>query len=41
MEDVLKRLLRMAAAEGLKRRLLPLDRGFCSLAVIRYLQAAR
>ena len=37
----LKRLLRVARAEGVKCRLLLLDRGFYSVAVIRYLQAAR
>jgi putative transposase len=41
MEDVVKRLLRQARAEGVKCRLLLLDRGFYSVAVIRYLQAAR
>ena len=41
MEDVIKRLLRQARAEGVKCRLLLLDRGFYSVAVIRYLQAAR
>ena len=37
----MKRLLRVARAEGVKCRLLLLDRGFYSVAVIRYLQAAR
>jgi len=41
MEDVVQRLLRQARAEGVKCRLLLLDRGFYSVAVIRYLQAAR
>ncbi len=41
MEDVVRRLLRQARAEGVKCRLLLLDRGFYSVAVIRYLQAAR
>lgn len=41
MEDIVQRLLRIARAEGVKCRLLLLDRGFYSVAVIRYLQAAR
>ena len=41
MEEVVRRLLRMARTEGVKHRLLLLDRGFYSVAVIRYLQAAR
>ena len=41
MEEVLRRLLRQARAQGVKCRLLLLDRGFYSVAVIRYLQAAR
>lgn len=41
MEEVVRRLLRMAGAEGVKCRLLLLDRGFYSVAVIRYLQSAR
>lgn len=41
MEEVVRRLLRMARAEGVKCRLLLLDRGFYSVAVIRYLQSAR
>jgi hypothetical protein len=41
MEEVVRRLLRQARAEGVKHRLLLLDRGFYSVAVIRYLQAAR
>src|SRR4051795_1390980 len=41
LEDVLKRLLRQAAAVGVRCRLLLLDRGFYSVGVIRYLQAAR
>jgi putative transposase len=41
LADVLKRLLRRAAGAGVRPRLLLLDRGFCSVAVIRYLQAAR
>src|SRR3982750_4470843 len=41
LEEVLKRLLRQAAAIGIACRLLLLDRGFYSVGVIRYLQAAR
>jgi len=41
MEEVVRRLLRQARAQGVKCRLLLLDRGFYSVAVIRYLQAAR
>jgi Transposase DDE domain len=41
LEEVLKRLLRQAAAVGVRGRLLLLDRGFYSAGVIRYLQAAR
>lgn len=41
MEDVVQRLLRAARAGGVKCRLLLLDRGFYSVAMIRYLQAAR
>jgi hypothetical protein len=41
MEEILKRLLRQAAAVGIRCRLLLLDRGFYSVGVIRYLQAAR
>ncbi|MCP4301657.1 MAG: transposase [Gammaproteobacteria bacterium] len=41
MEDVVKRLLRVARAEGVKCRLLLLDRGFYSVAVIGYLKSAR
>ena len=40
LEEVLKRLLRQAAAVGVRCRLLLLDRGFYSVGVIRYLQAA-
>lgn len=38
---VLKRLLREAARAGVRPRYLLLDRGFCSVDVIRYLQNAR
>jgi hypothetical protein len=41
LEEVLKRLLRQAAAVGVRGRLLLLDRGFYSVGVVRYLQAAR
>src|SRR5205814_7726144 len=38
---VLRRLLRQAARAGVRPRYLLLDKGFCSVAVIRYLQRAR
>jgi hypothetical protein len=41
MEVVVQRLLRLAAKAGLRPQLLLLDRGFYSVGVIRYLQAAR
>jgi hypothetical protein len=41
MEEVLKRLFRRLGALGVTTRMLLLDRGFWSVAVIRYLQAAR
>ena len=41
MPDVLQRLLREAARTGVRPRYLLLDRGFCSVDVIRYLQNAR
>ena len=41
LADVLARLLRRAATHGLRPCLLLLDRGFYSVDVIRYLQAAR
>ncbi|QBQ56234.1 transposase [Nitrosococcus wardiae] len=41
MKEVLKRLLRRAAEAGVKPRLVLLDRGFYSVEVIYYLQAAR
>jgi Transposase DDE domain len=41
LADVVKRLLREAGRAGVRPRYLLLDRGFCSVAVIRYLQAAR
>ncbi|MBV8317104.1 MAG: transposase [Planctomycetaceae bacterium] len=41
LKDVIQRLLRQAASVGIRPRLLLLDRGFYSVAVVRYLQAAR
>jgi hypothetical protein len=41
LKDVIQRLLRQAARVGIRPRLLLLDRGFYSVAVVRYLQAAR
>jgi Transposase DDE domain len=41
LPEVVKRLLREAARAGVRPRYLLLDRGFCSVEVIRYLQAAR
>ncbi len=41
MPEVLKRRLREAARAGIRPRYLLLDRGFCSVDVIRYLQNAR
>jgi putative transposase len=41
LEEVLKRLLRRCGRLGIRSRLLLLDRGFYSVGVIRYLQAAR
>jgi hypothetical protein len=41
LPEVLKRLLRQAAWAGVRPRYLLLDRGFCSVDVICYLQAAR
>ena len=41
MEQVLKRLLARLGRLGVATRMLLLDRGFWSVAVIRYLQAAR
>ena len=41
LQDVIQRLLRQAARVGIRPRLLLLDRGFYSVAVVRYLQAAR
>lgn len=41
LEDVVRRLLRQAASVGIRPCLLLLDRGFYSVAVVRYLQRAR
>jgi hypothetical protein len=41
LPQVIRRLLHQAARAGVRPRYLLLDRGFCSVAVIRYLQAAR
>jgi Transposase DDE domain len=41
LKDVIQRLLRQAASIGVRARLLLLDRGFYSVAVVRYLQQAR
>lgn len=41
MADVIQRLLAQAAKAGVRPRYLLLDRGFCSVAVIRYLQRTR
>jgi Transposase DDE domain len=41
LKEVVRRLLRQASSVGIRTRLLLLDRGFYSVAVVRYLQAAR
>ena len=41
LPEVIRALLRQAATAGVRPRYLLLDRGFCSVAVIRYLQRAR
>jgi hypothetical protein len=41
MAAIIQRLLAQAAHAGVRPRYLLLDRGFCSVAVIRYLQASR
>src|SRR5262249_10309631 len=41
LAKVIQELLRQAAQAGVRPRYLLLDRGFCSVAVIRYLHAAR
>jgi hypothetical protein len=41
LDDVVRRLLEQAAKAGVRPRYLLLDRGFCSVDVMRYLQASR
>jgi hypothetical protein len=41
LQEVVRRLLHQASRAGVRPRYLLLDRGFCSVAVVRYLQAAR
>src|SRR5262249_17327268 len=41
LKEVIRELLRQAARAGVRPRYLLLDRGFCSVAVLRYLQRAR
>ena len=41
LPEVIKRLLTQAAQASVRPRYLLLDRGFCSVAVIRYRQASR
>lgn len=41
LQDVVKRLLAQAAKAGVRPRYLLLDRGFCTVAVVRSLQAGR
>jgi Transposase DDE domain len=41
LKGIVQRLLRQAAGVGVRPRLLLLDRGFYSVAVVRYLQTAR
>jgi putative transposase len=41
LQEVIQRLLSQAAKAGVRPRYLLLDRGFCSVAVLRYLQASR
>jgi DDE family transposase len=41
LQEVIQRLLAQAAKAGVRPRYLLLDRGFCSVAVLRYLQAGR
>jgi Transposase DDE domain len=40
LKEVIRELLRQAARAGVRPRFLLLDRGFCSVAVVRYLQRA-
>jgi Transposase DDE domain len=41
LQEVIQELLRQAAKAGVRPRYLLLDRGFCSVAILRYLQRAR
>jgi len=41
LQEVIRALLRQAAQAGVRPRYLLLDRGFCSVAVLRYLHRAR
>jgi hypothetical protein len=41
LQEVIQELLRQAGRAGVRPRYLLLDRGFCSVAVLRYLQRAR
>lgn len=41
LQEVIQRLLAQAAQAGVRPRYLLLDRGFCSVAIFRYLQASR
>src|SRR5262249_44679937 len=41
LQQVIRELLRQAARAGVRPRYLLLDRGFCSVRVVRYLQRAR
>src|SRR6476646_4753145 len=41
LQGVIQRLLAQAAKAGVRPRYLLLDRGFCGVAVLRYLQASR
>jgi hypothetical protein len=41
LQDVVRRLLTQAAKAGVRPRYLLLDRGFCTVAVLRYLQTSR
>src|SRR5215472_5088690 len=41
LQEVVQELLRQAARAGVRPRYLLLDRGFCSVKVVRYLQRAR
>jgi hypothetical protein len=41
LREVIRELLRLAAQAGVRPRYLLMDRGFCSVEIIRYLQRAR